>query len=64
MKLEISEEERALLVNLLSSSLSETRDEIYRTESFGYKVSVKAEKELILNLLTKLGQPAEELSHK
>lgn len=63
MHLELSDEERVLLVNLLSSSLSETREEIYRTESFDYKTAVKAEKKIILDLLAKLSLPAGEVTH-
>jgi hypothetical protein len=50
----INDQERAELQSLLESSLGETRVEVHRTHTPGYREDVKHEEEVIRNLLKKI----------
>lgn len=56
MQLELSAEERDLLVDLLSERLGGLRAEIYRTEAFDFKQELKVREELLNALLERLGE--------
>ena len=59
VNLELSNEEREKLVHVLESYLSNLRMEIADTDSSFFKEDLKAEKELLNNILGKLGNDAE-----
>ena len=50
----INDQERAELVSLLKNSLGETRVEVRRTDTPGFRENVKHEEEVIRGLLEKL----------
>jgi hypothetical protein len=50
----INEKERNELLRLLKSSLGETRVEVHRTHTPGYREDVKQEEQVIRNLLEKV----------
>ena len=50
----INEQERKELLRLLRSSLGETRVEVHRTHTPGFRESVKQEEQVIRNLLEKV----------
>ncbi len=52
--LSITEEERFELIRLLEQALQETRVEIHRTHTPGYRKRVIGEESLVRSLLTKL----------
>jgi len=54
MVITITEEERAALEVILADALAEVREEIYRTENFEFKESLKQRKSIIEHLLGKL----------
>jgi hypothetical protein len=54
MKFECTDEERTLLIDLLSEQYSDIRDEIYRTESREFKDRLKHRKEIIEKILRKI----------
>jgi nicotinamide riboside kinase len=54
MRIELSEEERQLLLSLLDELLGDLRDEIYRAESHDFKERLKAKKEVVKGLLGQL----------
>lgn len=58
MNLEITAEERTLLVELLDQDRRELKEEIYKTEAFDYKDALKARERLLLGLLDKLERSA------
>ena len=50
----INEQERGELLRLLKSSLGETRVEVHRTHTPGFRENVKKEEEVIRRLLDKI----------
>ena len=54
MSLEISDREKNLLVSILTSAISETREEIHRTDNFEYKEKLKTQKHLMESLLNRV----------
>jgi len=50
----IDEQERKELMRLLKNSLGETRVEVHRTHTPGYREDVKHEEQVIRNLLQKV----------
>jgi hypothetical protein len=54
MRIEVSEEERQLLLSLLDELLGDLRDEIYRAESHQFKEQLRAKKEVVKRLLGQL----------
>lgn len=54
MSIELSPEERTLLVEILDESLRNLKEEIYHTDSFDYKEALKARESLLLGLLERL----------
>ena len=54
MRIEVGEEERQLLLDLLDELLGDLRDEIYRAESHQFKEQLKAKKEVVKGLLGRL----------
>ena len=54
MRIEVGEEERQLLLNLLDELLGDLRDEIYRAESHEFKGQLKAKKEVVKGLIGQL----------
>src|SRR5258708_6835079 len=57
MQLQLSEEERQLLAELLDQDFRNLREEIYKTDSFDYKEALKARERLLVGLLSKIGPP-------
>ncbi len=58
MIIEISGEERDALIALLSDSIADTREDIYRTEQYRYKENLRLHKQLIEDLLSRLVTPS------
>jgi hypothetical protein len=54
MNLELSEEEREALSNVIKIYLSDLREEIYKTESHTFKPPLKKEKEILVALQERL----------
>lgn len=54
MQLELSEGERAVLVDLLRSRLGDLRSEIYSTDSPSFKEGLKERERIIVTLLERL----------
>lgn len=54
MQLELSEGERAVLVDLLRSRLGDLRSEIYSTDSTSFKEGLKERERVIVTLLERL----------
>lgn len=54
MTLEISEQERELLSEILKSAHSSLLDELHHTESYEYKQMLKQREELLENLRSKI----------
>ena len=54
MRIEVSEEERQLLLTLLDELLGDLRDGIYRAESHDFKERLKAKKAVVKGLLGQL----------
>ena len=57
MNLTLSDEERALLAELLDADYRELKEEINKTEGYDYKEALKARERLLESLLAKLGAP-------
>jgi len=54
MPIELSQEEKDLLVGLLEKEIEETRTEIRRTEGYDYKEGLKAREKRLRALLSRL----------
>jgi len=59
MLLELSVEERDLIRYVLERFLSDLREEIYKTESYDYRVELHRQEELLRGLLQRLAGLAE-----
>ena len=57
MDLTLSDDERALLVELLDADYRELKEEIGKTEAFDYKESLRARERLLESLIAKVGSP-------
>ena len=60
VQLELTQEEREELVNVLRSSLSELRMEIAATDGVEYRDALKGRKELLMKVLAALGEQVPE----
>jgi hypothetical protein len=58
IQLTLTPEERQFLVKLLEVTLKDTRIEEHRTRTLSYREYVLQQEDLIVALLSKLGQPA------
>jgi hypothetical protein len=56
VQLELTQEERDELVNVLRSSLSDLRMEISATDGMEYRDALKVRKELLIKVLAELGE--------
>jgi hypothetical protein len=56
--LPLNAQEKDYLAGLLKTMLTETRVEVHRTHTPGFREKVIAEEDLVRGLLTKLQQPA------
>ncbi len=56
--LPLNAQEKDYLLGLLKTMLTETRVEVHRTHTPGFREKVIAEEDLVRGLLTKLQQPA------
>jgi|tagenome__1003787_1003787.scaffolds.fasta_scaffold10451732_1 hypothetical protein len=56
MQLDISEEERELLADLLEQDFRELKEEIYHTETRSFKDTLKLRETALLSVLHKLGR--------
>ncbi|RMG67363.1 MAG: hypothetical protein D6715_04930 [Calditrichaeota bacterium] len=64
MTLELNEQERTVLIEVLESYLSELRMEIANTDRLAYREQLKQRKQVLLAILEKLGvQPGKETAH-
>ena len=54
MNLALSGDEQDFLLGVLDQKLGDLREEIYKTEDFEYKESLKADESLLKGLLAKL----------
>lgn len=54
MKLDITEQEREILLEILRSGHSSLLDELHHTESYDYKQMLKQKDELLKNLTSKV----------
>jgi hypothetical protein len=54
MIIDLSNEERDLLISLLMSSIGNTREEIYHTEQYDFKAGLKNEKRILESMLWRL----------
>jgi hypothetical protein len=61
LQLDLTQEERNELVNVLRSSLSELRMEISATDGAEYRDALKERKELLLKVLAALGEEIPEV---
>jgi recombinational DNA repair ATPase RecF len=57
MHLDLSADEAAVLVDVLDTSLSELREEIYKSEVAEYKASLKQREALLASVRSRLGAP-------
>ncbi len=57
--LPLSAQEKDYLLGLLKTMLTETRVEVHRTHTPGFREKVIAEEDLVRRLLTKLQQPGD-----
>ncbi len=57
MELELTAEERTLLVQLLDNALRDLKEEIYKTETFDYKEALKERERTLVGLLDRLNRP-------
>jgi hypothetical protein len=57
MMLQLKDIEKDLLIDLLTASIAEIRQEIYRTEDHDFKNAVRARKVLMEELLHKINLP-------
>ena len=53
MNVELTEEERTLLLETLRGVLGELRSEIYKTEAFDYKEALKARETALTGLINR-----------
>jgi hypothetical protein len=60
MELTLSDQEAALLRDLLDRDLRDLKQEIGSTEGFEFKQELKAQEQTLVDLLDKLGGPAPE----
>jgi len=56
-QIELSDEEIAILADLLDQDYRNLKEEIYKTETREFKEALKAREALMVGLLTKLGRP-------
>lgn len=54
MNIDITDAEKEFLESLLSTSLSDLKEEIHRSETADFKVALKDRKEIVMGLLNKL----------
>jgi Spy/CpxP family protein refolding chaperone len=54
MLIEITTEEREILIQLLTSAIADEREEIYKTETYSYKEHLKTQKKNMQNLLSQI----------
>ncbi len=59
MQLEITEQERELLLKIIEGYHTELRSEIHKTEDYDYRERLKAEEEILHGLLIGLGAQME-----
>lgn len=57
MIIELSNEERDLLISVLMSTIGNTREEIYHTEHYDFKAGLKNEKRILESMLWRLVGP-------
>jgi hypothetical protein len=57
MKLDLTEEERALLADILDEDFRNLKEEINKTEGYDFKNALKARERLLQAILAKLEQP-------
>lgn len=55
MTLELSEQEREFLAEILKSAHTSLLDELHHTESYEYKQIIKQREEMLENLMSKVG---------
>lgn len=58
----LDEEERAILLQLLETCISDIHEEITRTENLSYKSMLKKRKEILKKLQASLQQHSEDVS--
>ena len=56
MELSLTADEAAVLVSVLESALSETREEVYKAEVADYKTALKGREAIIQSLLDRLAK--------
>lgn len=56
MNIDLSEEEREVLVDLLNETPPNLRSEVYKTEQYDYRESLKRREALLLALRDKIGR--------
>ncbi|GEM_PF-990887 len=56
MSLELTEEEQALLAQLLENAWRDLKEEIYKAEDYAYKRGLKDDERIITGLLAKVKQ--------
>ncbi len=54
MVIDLTRDERDMVISLLDTAIADARQEIYRTESFEFKESLRRKKNLMEALLLKL----------
>lgn len=59
MTIELTNDERNLVIELLDMAIADARQEIYHTESFEFKESLRTRKNLMEDLLRRLVGPGE-----
>lgn len=57
MTLEINEQEREILLEILKSAHASLLDELHHTDSYDYKQMLRQRDELLKNLRSKIGEP-------
>ena len=55
MQIEINDEERQTLVEILSEVLPDLREEVYKTENYDYREELKHREVVVKSLLARLG---------
>jgi hypothetical protein len=55
--LTITDDQRTLLVSILQDTLGEVREEVYKSETPGYRDDLRKKEDLVRGLLTLLGAP-------
>jgi len=56
-QIELTDEETQILTDMLDQEFRNLKEEIYKTETRGFKEALKAREALLVGLLTKLGHP-------